>query len=400
MNILVISHMYPNTYNSISGIFVHKQVKELINLGHNVRVVSPIPWTPFPLNRLKKKWSSYDNIPKKSIIDNVEVFYPRYLEYPRGIRMHKSGMNMYKGVFNLIEALHENIAFDIIHAHVALPDGYCGMKISKKLKLPLIVTVHGQDFQHTINKNGMCKKNIDEVMNYCEEIITVSNKLKNGVKREAYFNKIKVIHNGIDIEDFKSIDNTKRIVNCDNIMLVSVSNLYKEKGIDLNIKAVNELIKGNNKVHYFIVGDGPERETLEDLVESLELKEFVTFVGRLPHKDAMQYISKCDIYSLPSYNEGFGISYIEAMYLEKPIIAVKGQGIEDIIRNKYNGILVQGKNIDSLVEALNYLIINHDKSNEIGENAKKDIINNLTWGNNVKLLIQEYENCINRRILD
>ncbi|MCU6396786.1 hypothetical protein KW820_22930, partial [Enterobacter quasiroggenkampii] len=94
MKVLVISHMYPNTMNEMAGIFVHKQVKALMNEGCEVKVVSPIPLAPFPLGLISSKWKKYSEIPKNRILEGVEIYHPRYLEFPKGILFSKSGYFM------------------------------------------------------------------------------------------------------------------------------------------------------------------------------------------------------------------------------------------------------------------------------------------------------------------
>src|SRR3712207_4697101 len=128
MKVLVISHMYPSNFNHMSGIFVHQQVKALVENGCEVKVISPIPWTPFPLNKMSEKWRGYSNIPDKEVIDSIEVFYPRYLEFPRGIMFHKSGTSMAIAIGKIAKLIYKDFKFDIIHSNVALPDGY-GTKI-------------------------------------------------------------------------------------------------------------------------------------------------------------------------------------------------------------------------------------------------------------------------------
>ena len=196
MNILILSHMYPSTFNNIAGIFVHKQVKELVSLGCNVKVISPIPWAGFPLNRISKKWNKYSRVPLKDKIDGIEVYYPRYIEFPKGYSFHKSGQRMYKGVKELAYELHKKFKFDIIHSNVALPDGYCGMLLSKNFNIPHVITIHGQDFQNTISKSEVLRNRVFEVLNSGDQIITVSNKLKNIVKDYSIYKKIQVINNG------------------------------------------------------------------------------------------------------------------------------------------------------------------------------------------------------------
>lgn len=85
MKILVISHMYPSSFNKISGIFVHQQVKALVEEGCEVKVVSPIPYAPYMLSFLNKKWKAYRNVPYRDNIDFIDIYHPRYIEFPRGI---------------------------------------------------------------------------------------------------------------------------------------------------------------------------------------------------------------------------------------------------------------------------------------------------------------------------
>lgn len=140
MKILVISHMYPSTFNEINGIFVHQQVKELTKQGCKMKVISPIAWTPFPIKYLRKKWKAYSKIPKRINWDGVEVCYPRYVEFPKALFFASSGDRMYWGIKETVDKIYQEFSFDLIHAHVVLPDGWAGMKVAKKYKkLALLV---------------------------------------------------------------------------------------------------------------------------------------------------------------------------------------------------------------------------------------------------------------------
>lgn len=79
-----------------------------------------------------------------------------------------------------------------------------------------------------------------------------------------------------------------------------------------------------------------------------------------------------DIFSLPSYKEGFGMVYIEAMSKGVPVIGVKGEGIEDAIKSGVNGFLVERKNVDELVKTIDFLIKNPKKRMNIGKCAIKN----------------------------
>lgn len=390
MKVLVISHMYPSSFNQMSGIFVHQQVKALVNQGIEIKVVCPVPFSFFPLNIMNRKWKAYSQIPYSDEVDGIEVFYPRYIEFPRGLLMEYSGYSMYRGINKAIDKIYQKFNFDIIHAHVALPDGFASMLISKKYNKPNIVTIHGQDLQYTIFKNRGCKKKLYRVFNSIDKIITVSSKLKKIVKNEKFYSKISVINNGVDLSVFN--ESKKGDLRKDNkFLIISASNLIESKGIDLNIKALSRIIKKYPNIMYYIIGEGEERIKLENLVNDLRLDNNVRFLGKLSHIEVIKYMNECDLYSMPSWQEGFGMVYIEAMACAKPVIAVYGEGIQDAIDNGVNGILVKPKDIESLADAIELIIQNPNKAKIIGENAKRTVTRNLTWEINAKRTIEVYK---------
>ncbi|MFV9510444.1 glycosyltransferase [Tepidibacillus sp. LV47] len=392
MKILVISHMYPSELNVTSGIFVHEQVKSIVSQGHEVKVISPIPWAPFPLNKLNEKWDQYSKIPRKSKIDGIEVFYTRYLNFPKSYLLEYYGDFFYLGMKKVIADLYQTFPFEIIHAHVALPDGAAGVKLKEKYHVPLVITIHGQDLQHTIYRNQKCKAKIAETFEKADKIILVSSKLKRIADQEiGYANKSVVIHNGINLEKITSTRLKIKKLKANERMILSVSNLYPSKGIDYNLYAVSKLKNKYPNLKYYIVGGGPERDRLERLAKDLQIEEQVKFLGRLPHEKALEYMQQCEIFSLPSWKEGFGIAYIEAMAFGKPVIGVHGEGIEDVIQQGKSGMLVKPKDVDSLVAALDELLSSPTKREEIGQNAKKIVYDQLTWQENVKQTIDLYK---------
>ena len=97
--------------------------------------------------------------------------------------------------------------------------------------------------------------------------------------------------------------------------ILSVSNLIRIKGVDDNLRALGSLYKRNPSIawEYRIVGDGPCKQELEALSRSLGIAERVLFLGRIGYEETMAEIDACDIFSLPSWGEAFGIVYLEAM---------------------------------------------------------------------------------------
>jgi len=148
--------MYPVSYNPVYGIFVHKQVNALAKAGVDVRVVSPVPWAPWPLDHMSGKWRGYSEVPDRADIEGITVHYPRYLTFPRAWFFSSSGERMYRGIRELVSDIRKDFPFDLIHAHVALPDGHAVSMLAEEHGCPFVVTIHGQDFQQVIHRgHGM-----------------------------------------------------------------------------------------------------------------------------------------------------------------------------------------------------------------------------------------------------
>jgi len=398
MKVLVLSHMYPSTANEVAGIFVHEQVKTLMAKGIKVRVVSPVPWAPFPLSRLSRKWRAYSRIPQGCVWDEVKVSYPRYLAFPRAWFFPTSGHRMYRGIRRTIESIYRQFPFDLIHAHVALPDGYAGALLAQDFGKSLVITVHGQDLQQTVHRSPGCRVSLAFAMKAASRVIVVSRKLYGlACKYFDVKDKVVVISNGIDprkvIHTEAEVTEGKK----ESPNVLSVSNLVLSKGIDLNTRAIAFLQEQYPNLRYEVVGSGPEEKRLRGLARRLGIESRVKFLGRRPHDQVLEHMAACTVFSLPSWNEGFGIVYLEAMALGKPVIGCQGEGIEDFVDHGKTGLLVRRRDINGLVEALGFLLSHPEEAKAMGERARRLVLENYTWERNAEKTIEVYREVLNER---
>jgi len=395
MKVLEISHMYPLFYDLNNGIAIHKQIKKIKNKRYEILVISPIPWTPFPAKYMTNKWKLYSKIPKYKVIEDVEVYHPRYLTFPKSYFLSSSGIRMYYGIKKLVEKLWHIFPFDIIHSHMALPDGYVGMLLSKDYNKPLIITFQATDLDITAKHNNNCLQSLKKVFMTADKIISPSPRLN-----KQLFDQFKIKSNtigyGIDPKNIFMGDNNIKFKYKDNFILLSVSRLIKTKGIDLNLYALKKLITRYNNLFYLVIGDGPARQELECLVNDLGLKGHIKFIGQQPHNRVMEYMSICEIFTMPSWQETFGLVYIEAMAHGKPVIGVKGQGIDGIVEHKKNGMLVEPKDVDSLVKGMEYLINHPQEAKKMGERAKELVFENYTWEQNAEKTLKIYQEALRK----
>ncbi|MCM0647440.1 glycosyltransferase [Clostridium swellfunianum] len=382
--------------NKVSGIFVHEQVKALKKLGCDIRVISPVPAVPFPLSVVSKKWKRYSKIQKIEEISDIKAYYPRMIMLPRDIIFHNSGKIYFHSIKQLLKGIYKEFPFDIVHCHTALPDGYAGSLVAQLYNKPIVTTIHGNDFQNTIHKSEKSKNAIVHAIKYSNKVVTVSNKLKNiGLSLFPDTNKFITVHNGVDLKNVHNCNKDLYEKYKNKKVILSVGNLINSKGHDITIKAYKEILKTHIDVHLIIIGGGEELTSLKTLINELGIEDSVELLGQMPHEKVMSYMEICTLFVLPSWKEGFGVVYVEAMAHGKAVIGCKEEGIQDIINNWENGVLVNKKDIEDLTKSITVLLDNNKLRGNIEENAKKTVFDNLQWENNAEKYFKIYNELIN-----
>jgi teichuronic acid biosynthesis glycosyltransferase TuaC len=391
MRILIIASYFPTPQQPTAGIWALEQAKALQSLNNEVVVVSPKPKIPRILG-LTKKLKCYSQTPEKKEISGITIYYPKCFYYPA--RFIRKSIYIFFPIFALIPLwlgtkglflkLNKNKQFDIIHCHHPLMEGWLALKLKRKLGLPFIVTEHSITAVKYSKKSFLRKRLYNKIVEKSDAIITVSNRIAQEMKVFLNNREINIIRNGIDLKKIdqeqplrpKSLKNKK--------IILSVGALSERKGQQYLIQAVYNLKKKIPNIRCFIIGSGKREKYLKKLVKRNNLRKYVTFLGKLPHKEVLKYMSWCNIFALPSWDEPFATVYPEAMSYGKPIIACRGEGTDDIIKNGKNGMLVKKQNVNSLTKAIEKLLKNDKFSNNIGKRGKRLTKEILTWQSNAK----------------
>jgi glycosyltransferase involved in cell wall biosynthesis len=273
------------------------------------------------------------------------------------------------------------------------PDGYAALRLSSRWRVPFIITVRGSDLL-TIKNFPQVKKKYDEILTKSSKVILPSFRIAEQFS-DFYLDtldaKIEVIPNGIEPSEFSDLKAVEFPYLKGKKVIVSVSNLYKDKGIDINLRALSVLVKQHKDIHYLIIGDGQERANLVKLMTDLKLEEYVTFVGRVNHHSALEYIKSCDIFSLPGWNETFGLVYLEAMYLKKPIVATFNDGIDGTAIDGIHGFLTHKQNVNEVVNALNKLLCSEKLRTEMGTQGFQQVFSRYTWEKHAEKISKIYQ---------
>ena len=194
---------------------------------------------------------------------------------------------------------------------------------------------------------------------------------------------------GIDVEHFIPTDASslrESLGLADKKVIVSVGRLVHRKGQDHLIEAMPEILKKVPRAHLLLVGEGPYREHLQNLVHQLKLESSVTFIGRIQYQDLPMYICVGDIFAMPSRSrlmglevEGLGIVYLEASSCGLPVLAGDSGGAPDAVIQNETGLVVSGTDNKVIASAAVALLTNLEASEKMGTVGRQWIVNNWRW---------------------
>lgn len=160
--------------------------------------------------------------------------------------------------------------------------------------------------------------------------------------------------------------------NLENLNLISVGRLSKEKGFTDLVKAFSIMYKKNNYLHLDIVGDGDEYQEVSNLINKLNLNKAITMHGYKDKDFINMLYQNSSIYLMTSYTESFGLVLIEAMSFGLPCIAYDdSEGATELIKNDYNGYLIKNRNAEEMSKKVLELIDDKIKIQELSINSVK-----------------------------
>jgi glycosyltransferase involved in cell wall biosynthesis len=360
-------------------------------MNHEVTVVSPVPFVPPGIPK-ENPWYQYKNVKKQYINEGIKIYHPRFISIPKRYFFFLRGELMYFTALNFYQKLLKSEAFDIIHCHVALPDGVVGSYISRHYKIPYGITIHGADIYESVTENTRNYKKIKKVIENADFIGVVSRKLYHLMLEKKIMppsKKTKIIYNGLN---YSKQNIEIEFKNKESIKLLSVCHLIRRKGIDIVLKSFKMLKNKYDNIELFVIGEGQDAKRLKKMNQELGLTNNVFFLGEKSNTEVFSYMKKCDIFVLPSWDESFGIVFTEAMSVGMITIGSYNEGISEIIQDGINGFLVEPKNVMNLADKLEYVIKNLSNMTSIKSAAIKSVKSVFSWEKNANEYEQLYQN--------
>jgi len=281
------------------------------------------------------------------------------------------------GLYRLYRFLKKS-NYTIVHTHTSKA-GFVGRLAAYLAKSPIVIhTVHGFAFHEQSSLLEIYLYSFLERLasHWCDRIVCVSEFHKKWALRLAIANKNKIIaiNNGIPenrILPSRDKGSVLKEINLTNeIVILFTGRLAPQKGVEYLLKSVPIIAsKINMPFKILIIGEGPLRYYLDEIVEKLNIGRYVKFLGF--RKDIGDLLNISDIVVFPSLWEGLSIALLEAMAAGKPIITTTIGSNLEVVKSEETALLVPPKNSESIAEAVIRLINNPEFAKKLGEEAKK-----------------------------
>ncbi len=277
--------------------------------------------------------------------------------------------------------MHESI--DVIHSHT-MEDAFISKFIHSHI--PKIFTNHTHMYLEFVNTLTTREKFFWDRPMYSHINAVIAPSMELASKSKIIFknNRIRYIPNGVDCLKFKPNillreEKQKFNIPSDDLIVISPRRLVVKNGVEYFVKAIPQVLNEVNNVTFVIIGDGPEKENIKKLINSLNINKKTVLLGAIPNKDMPCWYNLADVVVIPSLIEATSIAGLEAMASGVPIVATNVGGLPEIITHGINGFLAQPKNITEIAGYLINLLKRKELRIKMGEAACRAALYSFSW---------------------
>ena len=380
--VLFVPSWYPNEADPISGVFIEEQA---VALSKHYDVAVLLPKMAAWRNVLKA------NAPDRSVTKEQSGLTV-YHEYARPLIPHGPEQIDFGTFARAAQKGFKRIVGewgkpDIIHAHVVLPAGWSSLGVAKEYGIPIVLTEHSSPFSMHLGTE-FSRKLVRETLTGVNQIVAISPALAKQLLDFQPGLNIEVIGESLRTDFFVPAESVDKADRRGKSFFVA-ARLAEQKGLEHLVRAVHLLVeKGLNSFELVIGGDGPDRQKLEQLTQTLGVSGYCHFLGGLNRAQVRERMQKCDVFVLSSLHETFGVVVGEAMACGKPVISTRCGGPEFFV-NEQNGVLVDVANPQALAGAMEDFIA--DRVSFDPQTIRASVVNRFSPEAFVKNITAAYE---------
>jgi teichuronic acid biosynthesis glycosyltransferase TuaC len=375
MKVAVVAEFYPRAADPVLGVWAHRQAVAARDAGADVHVLvlhRPLP----PLAALRggpagalRATASAAAQPLHAELDGVPITYVPFLAPPRPRSYGDWGRWAAAPLAIALRRLRHSFAYDVVHAHNAVPAGEAVRRT--RTAAPLVVSVHGGDVFHTAPRHERGAEAVRAALHRAQLVVANSAGIEERC-RVLGARVTRVVHLGTDLPAQRAEPYAEPTV-------VTTAHLVARKRHADVLRAVALLRDRHPRLRQLVIGDGPERPALERLAHELQIADRVEFAGQLEPAEALRRTRRATLLAMPSTDEAFGMVYVEAMAGWLPAIGARGEpGPAEIAAA--GGGMTRGDagDVAQLAAALDDLL-DDERNREQGDLARATVQDAFSW---------------------
>ncbi|MCP4631488.1 MAG: glycosyltransferase family 4 protein [candidate division Zixibacteria bacterium] len=277
---------------------------------------------------------------------------------------------------------------DFLHSHWWIPGGISGYIASVLTGKRLILTSHGADIL-LLKEFKFLRFFARIIHNRAKYISTVSTFLRRSLIDAIGIDERKVLifPMPFDVEKFIPKGDVQR----EPGSVLIIARMIPRKGHQYLILACKELIEQGYDIKLNIIGYGPEKENIQNMINELKLNEYIKILDPVDHKENVKYYHKASMFVLPSITEGFGVVYAESLACGIPTIATNDGGAVDIVQDGITGLTVPSRDHLKLAEAMKFMLDNPEIAMQYAAAGQEFVKNTFTPQHIAKKMLDLYE---------
>ncbi len=371
--------VFVGEFPSVSQTFILNQITGLVDRGQEVDIFTLFQGDLSQAHGDVIKYKLLDRVcrtplfPRNKLIRILKGLFLFLTNFHASPAIFLRSLNIFKygKTAASLQLLYHTIAlmridrnYDIIHCHFG-PNGIkaAALRDIGAIRGKLITTFHGYDAHSYPQQNGGAV--YEFLFKKGELFLTVSEYMKRRLyELGCAGDKIEVHYSGVGCR--KPACKERRFKTGDKIRILTIARLVEKKGIEYGIRAVSQILRKYENIEYTIIGDGPLRGRLKELIRELQADANICLAGWKVQDYVHREISQSDILLCPSVTaangdqEGVPVVIMEAMAAGLPVISSRHSGISELMQDGVTGFLVPERDESALADKLSYLIGHHE----------------------------------------
>ncbi len=402
MHIGVLTHNYPRFSGDFSGTFVEALCEELAAQGQQVTV-----WAPYdPAYRRPFDGAVRLQLYRYTWPDSLHrLGYMRTMQSDLALRLEAYALSpaLFARGIQVVMSDAQQLRPDVLHAHWLLPNGFIGAVVSKRLGIPLAISIPGSDAQ-VARSNLFFRAMARFALSQATLLTANSADLRDAVlPLGADLSRFDMIIYGTDPDalrpDERGVAELRQRwrIGENDVAALCVGRMVPKKGFDVLIRALAEPILRDLPVIAVMVGEGDDKAAWQALAAELGVSERLRWVGNVPKTEIGRYYNMADFLAMPSVSkpaDGLNVCVLDAMSCAKPVIGTPVAGNPLVIADGSTGLIVPEQDPATLAAAIALLATNPGVRKTMGAAGRLRIETELGWPHLARRYIAHFEKLV------